>query len=71
MKSYIDVERVGDNLRTARVKAGYLQADVAELLGVTRQTIIKYENDPGRIDIYRLFDLAKIYGCSVSSFFGG
>ena len=69
VKGTIDVEIVGKRMKDARVNAGYRQADVAELMGVSRQTINYYENDPGRVNVKILFELAEMYGCSVSYFF--
>ena len=69
MENNINVERVANNLRSARVRAGYNQADVAKLLGVSRQTVNNFETDPGSLNIRKLVDLAKLYGCHLSYFF--
>jgi transcriptional regulator with XRE-family HTH domain len=70
MNGLIDENRVAANLKSARVRAGLLQADAAEKLGVSRATIIRYETDPSRITFQRFKELANVYGCSVSYFFG-
>jgi len=70
MNGIIDESRVAANLKSARVRAGLLQADVAERLGVSRATIVNYENEPTRMKLKTFMQLADIYGCNVSYFFG-
>lgn len=61
---------LNDRLRELRQKSGLTQEQVAERLGVTRQTISSYESgrtEPG-LDILR--ELAKIYNADVSEILG-
>lgn len=64
------LERVTANMKSARVKRGMTQADVAERLGVTRQTFITYEANPQTVPFGTFVSMAEIYGCEVSYFFG-
>lgn len=56
---------LGDHLMQARKKAGLSQESVAEKLGVSRQTISKWETDETVPDIYQSKTLAKIYHLSL------
>lgn len=57
--------RLGNNLFNARKKKGLSQEDVAEKLGVSRQTISKWERDETLPDIYQSKKLAVLYGISL------
>ncbi len=37
------------SMKAARVNAGLTQVDVARALGINRETLRRYENDPGRM----------------------
>lgn len=52
---------IGNNLFCARKRSGLSQEAVAEKLGVSRQTISKWENDETIPDIYQLKRMAKLY----------
>ena len=56
---------LGNHLAQARKKAGLSQEAVAEKLGVSRQTISKWETDETVPDIYQSKTLAKIYHLSL------
>ena len=56
---------LGNNLFKARKKAGLSQEIVAEKLGVSRQTISKWETDETVPDIYQSKKLAKLYKLSL------
>ena len=56
---------LGNNLFQARKKAGLSQEKVAEKLGISRQTISKWETDETIPDIYQAKKLAKIYHLSL------
>ena len=55
----------GNNLFHARKKAGLSQETVAEKLGVSRQTISKWETAETVPDIYEAKKLAKLYNLSL------
>ena len=56
---------LGNNLFQARKKASLSQEIVAEKLGVSRQTISKWETDETVPDIYQSKKLAKLYHLSL------
>ena len=56
---------LGNSLFDARKKKGLSQEEVAEKLGVSRQTISKWEPEETVPDIYQAKKLAKIYGSSL------
>lgn len=56
---------LGNSLFDARKKKGLSQEEVAEKLGVSRQTISKWETEETVPDIYQAKKLAKIYGLSL------
>lgn len=57
--------RLGSNLYRARKKAGLSQEAVAEKLGVSRQTISKWETDETLPDIRQSKELALLYKLSL------
>ncbi|MCI8417006.1 MAG: helix-turn-helix transcriptional regulator [Lachnospiraceae bacterium] len=56
---------LGNHLFQARKKKGFSQEEVAEKLGVTRQTISKWETDETLPDIRQSKRLAVLYGVSL------
>ena len=52
---------LGDRLFHARKKCGLSQEAVAEKLGVSRQTISKWETDETVPDIYQSKKMARLY----------
>ena len=56
---------LGNNLFQARKKKGMSQEEVAEKLGVSRQTISKWETDETLPDIRQSKKLAILYGLSL------
>jgi len=56
---------IGNNLFQARKKSGLSQETVAEKLGVSRQTISKWETNETLPDIYQSKKLSKIYNLSL------
>ena len=56
---------LGNNLFQARKKAGLSQEKVAEKLGVSRQTISKWETNETALDIYQAKKLAQLYNLSL------
>lgn len=56
---------LGTNLFNARKKSGLSQEEVAERLGVSRQTISKWELDETLPDIRQSKKLANLYGLSL------
>lgn len=56
---------LGNNLKEARKKSGLSQETVAEKLGVSRQTISKWETNETLPDIYQSKKLSKLYNLSL------
>lgn len=56
---------LGNNLFQARKKVGLSQETVAEKLGVSRQTVSKWEADETVPDIYQAKKLAKLYNLTL------
>lgn len=56
---------LGNNLFQSRKKTGLSQETVAEKLGISRQTISKWETDETIPDIYQAKKLAKLYNLSL------
>ena len=56
---------LGNHLFQARKKRGFSQEEVAEKLGVSRQTISKWETDETLPDIRQSKRLAVLYGVSL------
>lgn len=56
---------LGNSLFNVRKKKGLSQEDVAEKLGVSRQTISKWELDETLPDIHQSKRLANLYGLSL------
>ena len=56
---------LGNSLFTARKKSGFSQEEVAEKLGVSRQTISKWEGDETLPDIRQSKRLAVLYHLSL------
>lgn len=57
--------KLGNNLFNARKNSGLSQEEVAEKLGVSRQTISKWETDETLPDIQQSKNLAKLYRMSL------
>ena len=61
----IPVPAICDNLKQLRTARGLTQAEVAQRLGVTRQTISSYESGRTMPDLETLKQLADILGCDL------
>lgn len=62
-------EKIAKGLKEARMKKGISQSDVAKELGITRQTISKWERCESVPDLPAVLKLSKIYGVSVEEMF--
>ncbi len=57
---------LGQWLRELRMEHGYTQEYVAEMLGVSRQAVSKWENGSSEPSTAKLFALAQLYGLEVA-----
>jgi transcriptional regulator with XRE-family HTH domain len=60
--------RIGELIRHYRFHAGYDRAEIAELLGISKQQMGKYEHGVDRIPIVALFTLAMKFEIDLNSF---
>ena len=58
------------NLRKVRTEQNVTQKALGEAIGVTQQTINKYENHPDEPDIDRMIAIADYFGISVDYLVG-
>lgn len=70
MSSRID-QRIGQNIRSARLAAGASQEKLAAEIGVTFQQVQKYEKGVNRVAASRLYQIAQALGAPIESFFAG
>jgi len=55
---------IAERLQELRKKAGYSQEQVAEMLGLSRQAISKWESGQGKPEIDNIVKLTEIYNVS-------
>lgn len=56
-------------MKALRAASGYTQKEVAEIVGVSRITYMKWENYESYPDALQLINLAKIFKCSLDAFY--
>lgn len=56
---------LGDKLSKLRRENNYTQEQLAEILGVSRQAISKWESDSAYPETEKLLKLGELYGCSM------
>lgn len=56
---------LGQRLKQVRVEKGFSQADVADFLNISRQSISRWETDKAYPDIDNLVELSKYYEVSI------
>ncbi len=52
---------IGERLHELRSQAGYSQEQAAEILGISRQAVSKWESGQGKPDIDNVIRLAEMY----------
>ncbi|MEG0597398.1 MAG: helix-turn-helix transcriptional regulator, partial [Oscillospiraceae bacterium] len=62
---------LGDHIRSLRGEKNLSQNDLAELLGVSRQSISKWETDGATPDLDKLVSLSAIFGVSLDALIKG
>lgn len=61
-------KRVGKAVAHYRKIAGFSQAEVAEIMGLSNDAISKMERGNITLNVSRLFEFATIFGCQASDF---
>lgn len=63
-------ETFGERVRTARVQAGYTQEALAEIIGVSRTTVAKWEKDTAEPKLLHLACIAEVLNVSTDVLLG-
>ncbi|WP_091772792.1 helix-turn-helix transcriptional regulator [Piscibacillus halophilus] len=58
-----------NNIKDKRKEFGYTQDDLAEILDVSRQTIISIEKGRYNPSLQLAFDIARTFNCSIEDIF--
>ena len=56
-------------MKALRVASGYTQKEVAESIGVSRVTYMKWENYESYPDALQLINLSTLFKCSLNTFY--
>ena len=56
---------IGEKIKTSRKEAGFTQEDAADGIGVSRQTILSWENNKSYPDIISVIKMSDIYNVSL------
>lgn len=59
--------RISENLRVLRLNERYSMEDIAEIIGVSRQAVAKWESGETLPDIEKCVKLAKLYKVSLDA----
>lgn len=62
---------ISDRLQDLRKKANYSQEQVADLLGISRQAISKWESGQGKPELDNIIKLTEIYNVSADYIISG
>lgn len=60
----------GSTIVSERARLGMTQDDLAQELGVSRSTIVRWENDPSSITLKYLELMLDLFGCSAEYVLG-
>lgn len=60
---------ITNNMKSYRVRAGYSQDEMADLLGVSRATYCDYEVNPQKVKIETYNKISDILKCDLIDFF--
>jgi transcriptional regulator with XRE-family HTH domain len=63
--------RIGERIRSRRIRARVSQESLGKPLGITFQQIQKYEKGTNRVSAGRLLKIAEVLECDVMDFFEG
>ena len=60
---------ISNNIKAQRIRMGYTQEEIAELLDVTRVTYCDYEVNPQKVKVETLQQIADLLSCKLVDFF--
>lgn len=69
MEKTLKTKDISNNIKAERQRAGFTQAEIAEVLNVTRTTYGSMERNPENVKYKTLEKLAEAFGCTVTDFF--
>lgn len=69
MKASISGKEISNNIRAERNRNKLTQKEVADRLGITVRTYLKYEEDAENIKATTLYVLSKLFMCNISDFY--
>ena len=58
---------MGENIRTNRVRVGYSQRDLANLLGISDAAVCKWETGKATPTTANLINMARLFGVSLDA----
>lgn len=64
------MEALGDNIYKQRIKKHLTQAQLAEKIGVSRQSVTKWEDGRSRPELEKLLRLCELFGCTLDELAG-
>ena len=62
-------QHVANKIKELRERNGLTQQDIATVLNTTKQTISRYETGERKANQDVLFELSKVFKCSIDEFF--
>jgi len=63
------IDILAQRLKFYRMRHGFTQSRIAEVIDVTFQQVQKYENGKNRIPVDKLYMLAQLYQVAMDDFF--
>lgn len=66
---FLGDDKLTMTIKAARVNAGLTQKEAAEKLGISYQTLSRYENNPGQMPVKMVLDMCDLYHTNVDSLF--
>ena len=63
------LKSISNNIKSYRVRLGYSQENMADIMGLSRATYCDYEGNPQKLKVENLLQIADILKCNLSDFF--
>lgn len=63
------LDYIAKNIKSLRVRSGLSQEDVANKLGIRRESYLGYEANPLKVKLKIYYELSKIFNCDLREFF--